>query len=64
MMSQGFKKGSKHRTNSPAYPFLVAYLTIPSNNWDQQPRQDNSIPCMAVQQIYRETDQLQEKETS
>ena len=40
-----------------------------SNNYKQQLRAlaqtpDNSNPCMAVQQIYRDTEQPQEKETS
>ena len=44
-------------------PF-IAYLTIPSNNQGHQPRCNNSIPCMGVWQIYRDTDQPQEKEPS
>ena len=27
---------------------FVAYPPIPSNNYDDQPRHDNSTPCMAV----------------
>ena len=27
---------------------FVAYLTIPSSNWEHVPRHDNSIPCVAV----------------
>ena len=65
-MSQGFKRGSKCRTSSPAYSFLifVAYPTIPSSNWEYQPRHDNSFPCMAVWELYRDTEQSQEKENS
>ena len=39
-------------------------LTIPSTNQGYQPRHDNSIPSMGVWQIYRDTEQPQEKETS
>ena len=27
---------------------FIAYLTIPSSNYEYQPKDDNSIPCMAV----------------
>ena len=43
---------------------FVVYLTIPSSNQRHQPRRDNSIPCIAVWQIKKETEQPQEKETS
>ena len=36
---------------------FVVYLAIPSNIQEHQPRQDNSIPCMAVWQIHRDTEQ-------
>ena len=42
---------------------FVAYLTISSSNYENQPRHDNSIPCMALWEIYRDTEQPQEKET-
>ena len=42
----------------------VAYPAIPSSNYEHRPRHDNSIPYMAVWQIYRDTEQPQEKETS
>ena len=42
----------------------VACLAIPSSNYGHQPRRDNSIPYMGVWQIYRDTEQPQEKETS
>ena len=32
-----------------SYIFIfIAYLTIPSSNYEYQPKNDNSIPCMAV----------------
>ena len=40
------------------------YLTIPSGNFEYQPRYDVSIPCIGVWYIYRDTEQLQEEETS
>ena len=40
---------------------FVVYLTIPSSIQKHQPRQDNSIPCMAVWQIHRDTERPQEK---
>ena len=40
---------------------FVVYLTIPSNIQEHQRRQDNSIPCMAVWQIHRDTEQPQGK---
>ena len=43
---------------------FVVCLTIPSNNWGHQPRRDNSIPYIGIWQIYRDTEQPQEKETS
>ena len=43
---------------------FVAYTTIPSSNQQHQPKNDNSIPCMDVWQIYRDTEQPPEKETS
>ena len=47
-----------------SYIFVfVPDLTIPRSNKDQT-RHENSIPCMAVQQIYRDTEELQENETS
>ena len=42
---------------------FVGYLTIPIGNWEHQPRHDSSIPCIVVCQIYRDTQQPQEKET-
>ena len=42
---------------------FVAYPKIPSSNWEHQSRHDNSIPCIAISQIYRDTEQPQEKET-
>ena len=44
MMSQGFQKSSKWRTNSSTYWFFV---TIPSNSEMHQPIHDKHIPCMA-----------------
>ena len=43
---------------------FVAYLTISSRNEKPQPRNDSSIPCMAVWYIYRDLEQPQEKEAS
>ena len=43
---------------------FVAYLTIPSSSLEQQPRYKNSISCMVKWQIYRDTEQPQEKETN
>ena len=49
---------------SPLYIYVfVAYPKIPSSNWEHQSRHDNSIPCIAISQIYRDTEQPQEKET-
>ena len=31
---------------------FVAYSTIQSSNWEHQPRDDNSTPCMAVLVIF------------
>ena len=42
---------------------FVACLTIPSSNYGHQPICDNSIPYMDAWQIYRDTEQPQEKET-
>ena len=44
-----------------AISVYVVYLTIPSNIQEHQPRQDNSIPCMVVWQIQRDTEQPQGK---
>ena len=44
-----------------AISVYVVYLTIPSNIQEHQPRQDNSIPCMVVWQIHRDTEQPQGK---
>ena len=38
-------------------------LTTLSSNQGHQPRRDKSIPCMGVWQIYKDTEQSQEKET-
>ena len=49
------------------HPFIsvfVAYPTIPRGNQEHQPRHNNSIPHMAIWQIYRDTEQPQEKKTS
>ena len=43
--------------------FLV-YLTYPSSGWEHKPKLDSSIPCKDVWLIYRDKEQLQEKETS
>ena len=43
---------------------ILVFVTIPSNNWKHQPRVDNSIPCMDVWEIYRDTEQPQEKQIS
>ena len=43
---------------------FVAYITILSSNSQHQPRHGNSILCMVVCYIYRDTEQPQEKETS
>ena len=40
---------------------FVVYLTIPSSIQEHHPRQDNSIPCMAVWQIHRDKQQPQGK---
>ena len=45
-MSHGFKRGSKWKTNNPAYLFL--YLFNNSNEQlGDQPSHDNCIPCIA-----------------
>ena len=43
-------------------PVFVAYLTFPDSRQEHQPRHDNSIPYKTVWQIYRNTEQPQEKE--
>ena len=43
---------------------FVACLTIPSSNKGHQPRHDNSIPYMGIWEIYRDTKEPLEKETS
>ena len=43
---------------------FATYLTIPSTNYEHLPRHDNSIPCVAIWQIYRDTKQPQQKHTS
>ena len=43
---------------------FIACLKIPNSNSGHQPRRDNSFPYMGVWQIYRDTGQPQEKETS
>ena len=43
---------------------FVAYLTIPSSDQQHHPRHDSSIPCKAILQIYRDTEETQRKETS
>ena len=43
---------------------FVACQTITSSNQGHKPRLDNNIPYMDVWQIYRGTEQSQEKETS
>ena len=40
---------------------FVTYLIIPSSSQEQQDRHDNSIPCMTIWQIYRDTQQPLEK---
>ena len=42
---------------------FAAHLTIPSISQEHQPRHDNSIPCMSVRYVCRDTEQPQEKET-
>ena len=48
----------------PCIFVFVACLTISRSNQGHQPRCDNSIPYMGVWQIYKDTEQPQEKETS
>ena len=43
---------------------ILICLTILSSNQGHQPRCDNSIPHMGIWQIYRDTEQPQEKKTS
>ena len=57
MISQEFKRGSKCRSNSPAYLFLQLI-----QQFQVATRRTN--PCMVVWQIYRDTEQPQKKETS
>ena len=52
------------KDQQPCLFVFVACLTIPSSNQGYQPRRDNSISYMSVWQIYRDTEQRQEKETS
>ena len=60
---QTYLENKKVNKQSYIYNF-VAYLTIPSSSQKHQSRHDNSIPCKAVWQIYRDAEQPQEKETS
>ena len=50
------------KDQQPCISIFVGYPTIPSSNQEHQPGNDNSIRCMAVWQIYRDTEQPQEKE--
>ena len=43
-------------------PIFLAYLTFPSSNQENQPRNDNSISWKVVCQAYRDTEQPQEKD--
>ena len=52
------------RDKQPCISVFVACLTVRSSNQGHQPRRDNSIPHMGVWQIYRDTEQPQQKETS
>ena len=52
------------KDRKPCISVFIAYLTILSRNQEHQPRHDNSIPCMTVWQIYRVTEQPEEKEAS
>ena len=50
------------KDQQPCIIVFVACLTIQSSNWGHQPRCDNrDIPHMTVWQIYRDTEQPQEK---
>ena len=60
----GVQEKQQVKDQQPFIFVFVACLAIPSNNQRHQPRYDNSIPYMGVQQIYRDTEQPQEKETS
>ena len=58
-------QGRQQRKDQQSYiSVFVAYQTIPSSNQEHQPKNDNSIPCMDVWQIYRDTEQPQKKENS
>ena len=57
------KKQQVKDQQSCRFVFIVC-LTIPSSNQGHQPRCDNSIPYIGVWQIYKDTWQPQEKETS
>ena len=60
----GAQERQKLKDQQSCISIFVTQLASPSTNYKHQPRYDNSIPCMAVQQIYRVTEQPQEKETS
>ena len=45
-------------------PVSVACSTYPSSNWEAPAAHDNSISCKTIQQIYRDKELTQKKETS
>ena len=55
------QEGQQVKKQQSCISFFVAYLTLPSRSQEHQPRHDNSIPCKAVRQIYRDAEQPGER---
>ena len=59
--SQWFQSGKQRKDQQSCIFVFVALLIFSSRDYEHQPRNDNSIPCMDIRQIYRDTQQPRKK---